>query len=309
MYTLDNILVCLDLSDMDDFLIRYCNFVVESFQPKHITFMHVMMSHDVPPELLKEMPHLDVNLEDLIKEELQEKVDQFFGKLEQVAYRIVVTEGNTTETIIQYAQEQDITLTIMGKKIGYTGHGGVVRKVMSLTPSSVLIVSETTQPRLERILVRMDFSKISGMALKMALRIRELIQSDIRISCQHVYKLPLSYFPQQTALNEEKMRRHLTRYGEKEYLKFLKKYNLEKKDIACEHTLDLNNDEAQVLYHYAMQNGADLILIGSKVKSELADIILDSTSEKLAGVEKNIPVMVVKDRKETIGFLEALFDL
>ncbi|MDZ7777019.1 MAG: hypothetical protein U5L09_16090 [Bacteroidales bacterium] len=41
---------------------------------------------------------------------------------------------------------------------------------------------------------------------------------------------------------------------------------------------------------------------------EYADVILDSTSEKLAGPEKNIPVFVMKDRKQTMGFLDALFD-
>jgi len=35
---------------------------------------------------------------------------------------------------------------------------------------------------------------------------------------------------------------------------------------------------------------------------------MDSTSEKLAGVEKNIPVMIVKDINHSIGFLKALFE-
>ena len=62
------------------------------------------------------------------------------------------------------------------------------------------------------------------------------------------------------------------------------------------------------LYHYGLKHQADLIMIGSKIKSELAKVILDRTSENLADVEKNIPVMIVKDRKQTLGFLEAIFD-
>jgi hypothetical protein len=57
MYQFDNILVCLDLSEMDDSLIRYSNFLVEKFKPKSVTFLHVMKSYEIPPGLSGKWSH------------------------------------------------------------------------------------------------------------------------------------------------------------------------------------------------------------------------------------------------------------
>src|SRR6056297_2352522 len=192
MYQLDNILVCLDLSDMDDSLIRYSNFLVDKFKPKTVTFLHVMKSYDIPEDIIRAFPHLNEPISEVVKEELTEKINVLFKHDETTQTIISVKEGTTTDTIIRYAREQNITLTLMGKKIGYEGQGGIVRKVLNIIPSSVLLISETTQPKMNHLMVRMDFSKMSGMALRMAMRIKE--STGASISCHHVYKLPLKYF-------------------------------------------------------------------------------------------------------------------
>jgi len=305
MYQFDHILVCLDLSEMDDSLIRYSNFLVEKFNPKTVTFLHVMKSYEIPPEMIAAFPHLDQPLTEIVKEELQEKIESLFLYENEIQIQVKVVEGSTTDNIIRYARENNITFTLMGKKIGYEGRGGIVRKVISIIPSSVLLISETTQPRIEHVLVRMDFSKMSTLALKMALRLQEL--TGAKVSCHHVYKLPLNYFPVSSPENDKKLMAHVQKHSRKEYEKFMKKLELKPEKISCTNSLDPENDEAHILYKQALSINADMIVIGSKIKSELADIIIDSTSEKLASTEKNIPVLIIKDRKQTIGFLKALF--
>lgn len=306
MYQLDHILVCLDLSDMDDFLIRYSNFMVDHLQPKSITFMHVVKSYNIPKDIILAFPDLDEPLTSILKDELEEKVNHLFTEKDKVETIISIEEGITTETIIDYTREHNITLTLMGKKIGYEGRGSVVRKVLSLSPSSVLLISETTQHKINHIMLRIDFTKTSQMAMKMAQQLKKL--TDASISAHYVYKLPLKYFPQHNLQNNKKLEQQVKNYSKKEFEKFIKKMNLPKEQIPFSYSVDTENDEAYQLYHEALNKGADLILIGSKVKSGLADIIVDSTSEKLAEANKNIPIFVVKDRKQTLGFLEALFD-
>lgn len=305
MYQLDHILVALDLTDMDSFLIRYSNFLVEKFDPKSITFMHVMNKYDIPKEVLSSL-EMDESLADLVKEEIQEKVDEDFKYQDKISTTVVAEEGVPTENIIQYTIDKKISLTLMGKKIGYKGRGSIVRRVLNISPSSVLLVSETTRQAIEHVMVRMDFSKISEMALKMALKVKDYTGAEV--SCHHVYKLPLKYFGQVTIDNSSKIKQHMERHGTREYQKFMKRLKLDPGSIECEFSLDAENDEAHEHYKKALQNGADMIMIGSRVKSELTDVILDSTSEKLAGVEKNIPVFVVKDRKRSLGFLDKIFD-
>ncbi len=306
MYKFENILICLDLTEMDDFLISYTNFIVDTFQPQKVTFLHVMESFNLPEEMASDFPELGEPLQDIIQEELEEKIGAGYHNDNKVAHKLEILQGHTTEEIVNYARKNKTTLTLMGKKIGYRGRGGVVMKILGLIPSSVLLISETAQRTMKRLMVRMDYNKISAIALKMGQNIAQ--QTSGSLQCLRVIKVPIFYFPQQTSAVESKLKSRLTNHAEKEYKKFLRRQKLEPEIAPCSFVVDMKSDEAQVIYNNAIQQDIDLIIIGSKIKSEMANVIIDSTSEKLAGVEKNIPVLIVKDRKQSIGFLEALFD-
>lgn len=306
MYQLNHILVCLDLTEMDDSLIRYAGFLANKIKPDSITFLHVMRPFDIPKEILEAFPELDEPIPEIIREELQEKINDQFSPDVDLKINTVVQEGYPTESIVKFTQQNNITLTLMGKKMGYKGTGNIVRKILGLIPSSVLLVSETVHERIDNLLVRMDFSKISEMALQMALRISEL--TGAKVACHHVHKLPLSYFPQTPAEDESKLKKYVDKISNKEFLKFVKKYKHENDEIPFSFSIDTENEEAQILYRQALITGADMIVIGSIIKSELSDIIVDSTSEKLAESEKNIPVFIVNDRKQSMGFLKSLFN-
>ncbi len=305
MYQLKHILVCLDLSEIDDFLIRYADFLVDKIESESITFLHVLRPYDIPKEIIEAFPHLDEPIASVIREELKEKIEELFKPVTKLNINIEVVEGYPTETIVKYTQKNSITLTLMGKKAGYEGRGSVVRKVLGIIPSSVLLVSETTHRKIEKILVQMNFSKISEMALKMAFRFKEMTGAEV--ACHHVHKLPLNYFPQNLPEEDIRLNKYVEKHSGREFQKFMKRLKYEPANVPFSSSLDVENEEAQILYNRALTDGADMIMIGSKIKSELADIIIDSTSEKLAASEKNIPVFIVKDRKQTMGFLKALF--
>ncbi len=304
MNHMEHILICLDLTEMDNFLIRYSSSWTKIFKPKNITFLHVIRTYDIPKEIVSAYPHLNQPLPEILKEEMDEKVNEFFKEDDGTKIKTLVLEGSTTETIVQYTRKNDISLIIMGKKISYKGRGRIIRKVMGIAPASVLLITETSQPRLEKILVKMDFSKISSIALKTAQYIKE--HTDAEIICHHAYKLPLKYFPKQPPENDENLLKEVQFHTKKEFSKFLKRFEFNMNDITCSSSIDIENEEANILHNQALTAGADMILIGTKIKSELAEIIIDSTSEKLAESDKDIKVLVVKDRKQTMNFLKAL---
>ena len=59
----------------------------------------------------------------------------------------------------------------------------------------------------------------------------------------------------------------------------------------------------------ALRSEADLIVIGARGKTDAATVILGSTTEKLLAVDKGTPLMVIKKKGQTLGFLDALFSL
>ncbi|NBC82962.1 MAG: universal stress protein [Bacteroidetes bacterium] len=306
MYKTENVLVCLDLTEMDEFLVRYANFIVDEMDPKKVTFFHAFHPVDLPGEVMAELPDMDKPIIDMVQEELQEKVDKFFDKKDQIDFQTVVEDGHISEVILQYTKNHKIDLTVIGKKVAYPGNGRITRRIMPLTPSSVLLVSETAQPKLNHILVRMNFSKITELTLKTAIDIAN--RTGAYVTCFHAYRLPLHQFPQQSEEKQGKITEKMTKHASKEYAAFMKRLKLNPDEIPCTYVYDKESDEAQYLYHHALKHNADMVMIGSKIKSDLANVILDRTTEDMTEVEKNIPVMIIKDRKETIGFLEALFD-
>ncbi|HKJ43284.1 MAG TPA: universal stress protein [Sunxiuqinia sp.] len=306
MDKINNILVCADLTEMDDFLIRYADYLVEHTNAKKIYFLHLLQSYDLPSEIFDEFPDLQKPVVKVVQEELEDHVKRDFQHKATVSVEVVVREGLKSDTLLQFTRDQKINLTVFGKKVGYVGSGSLPRRVTPLTPSSVLLVSETVTPRISKILVRVDFSKMSEIAMKTAIQMADY--TGAQVIALNAYRIPVSHFPQYTLEDERRLQQKMSKHGEKEYEKFMKKLKLDSIEIPCTFVFDKKYDEAHLLYHHGLVNQADLIMIGSKVKSELANVILDRTSEDLADVEKNIPVMVVKDRKQTLGFLEALFD-
>ena len=113
MYQLDHILVCLDLSEIDDSLIRYANFLVTKFKPQSVTFLHVMKSYDIPPEILDAFPHLDEPITEIVEHDLKEKIDVLFTQQKETQTIVKVVEGITTDTIVRYTREKNITFTLM----------------------------------------------------------------------------------------------------------------------------------------------------------------------------------------------------
>lgn len=305
MTAFKNIMICLDLTDIDETLINYTNFLVDTFKPTSVTFIHVMETIEIPDEIADEFPDMDRPLNELVEEEIKEKVEEHFAHPDKVKTDVVLDFGLTTEQVVQQARKRKIDLAVLGKKIGYVGDGGVAKRIVGLMPASVLMVSETTPHNINRILVRMDFSKISAIALKTARTIAS--HTEAKLECHHVYKLPLGYVPQKSPSEVKKLHRKLSDYVQKEYRAFLKKHKLDD-SVPCSYSMDLQGDESQMLYSHAIKLQADLILAGSKIKSQLANVILDTTSEKLADASQSVPVMIIKDQKESIGFLKALFD-
>ena len=305
MFKFDNLLLCLDLTEMDESLIGYANFMVDTFNPSSVTFIHVMDTYEIPEEITGTITDSDRPLKDLLKEEVEEKVHEHYKHAEKLKPNVVMEEGLTVEKIVKYARKHKTDLAVMGKKVGYVGEGGVVKKIIGLIPSAVLLVSETSPYNYSRIMVRTNFATPSVIALQMADYLKSITGASIEL--HNVYKLPYNYFPEQTAQAAQKLKKRLEPYMDKQYKKFVKKYKLPD-DIPFDYTVDVKGDEAQSLYNYAVRNKVDLVITGTRLKSQLANIIMDSTSEKLAGVEKNVPVMIVKDVKEFVGFFKALFE-
>lgn len=98
-------------------------------------------------------------------------------------------------------------------------------------------------------------------------------------------------------------------HAQTDYHHFLKKVDRNEQDFPCTFILSKSDNQAKKIYQHAEKEQISLIIMGSKGKSAAASVLMGSTAERLAHYIKNTPLLIVKDKQENIGFLEALFKI
>lgn len=287
MYQFNKILICVGLSSLDKELLAYANILLTGHDIKNIEILHVSTDDKgvSAGTLENELSHL--------------------GHLKDSAEVNVVTQkGNPTAKILKYAKEQAIDLIIMGrKKAG--DHSVDTGKVVNSAECSVLLVPEGPFTNIKKIVVAMDFSRHGVLGIDTSEKIAENTQAEILLT--HVYRVPSGYHT--SGKNFEDYAKIMEKNARKDAEKFFKKHPLKTENFRTVFILDDNDEPSDKLYQLAEAEDADLICVSSKGLNSFTDIFFDSTAEMLFKRDNNIPLLVVKDKKENKGFLNAIRDL
>ncbi|MDZ7660314.1 universal stress protein [Fodinibius sp.] len=296
-------MVGLDLTNMDDLVLGYLDFLSGINEPEHLTFIHVVEDEAISEELNELFPEVEASksLEDIIREELQKKVNDYF-KAEGPHVNIIIREGSTTETLLSALNEFDPDLLVLGKKTGYEGEGILARKITKYAHCSLLFVAENSQYKLENIHVPITFSKASARALKEAQKMSDAVGAEFHV--QHVYHYPAQFFPY---IPSDKYSERMNKYLNKKYDKFKKKYDL-KNIPKCTFTVKDNGKDADQIYDLTLRTRADLIMVGAKSKTSAAALLTDEMADSLADYHFGVPVFIHKEKEEHIGLLKSLLD-
>lgn len=306
MIQFNRIMVGLDFSATDKVVLEYAKMLQGAFKPSMIYFVHAEEDlDDIPQELLEEYgadlfkPH-----DESLLEKLETTVAEHFTTTDETEIHCQVVEGGPFKEMLHWSHIKQIDLLIVGKKNIENGKGVLPQKLARKVDASVLFVPENCTPKkIERILLPLDFSKKSKMALRLASRLFE--GHNVEFMGGHCYTLPLGWHKAGKTRDkfEEIMQAHATKKFD-DYMEGLD-------DIAIQAVFEIDEDRepSEEIIRMAEKTDSDLILIGSRGKTDIATVILGSTTEKLLSHSKPIPILMAKQKGETIGFLEALFNL
>ena len=305
MYNLTRVLICLDLTDVDDQLIKAAASVANHLDGKEFHFLHVVKSLELPKKVEKKYPDLIAPVDENVRHLIEDKLEKHFKVPAETEYTIDVVEGNTTDIILKASKSKEVDLIIMGKKVIDSGSGMLPEKIVKLCHCSFLLVPYNSYSGLKRIMVPLDFSDSSKMALEQAIHISEV--SGASVICQHCFKVPSGYHTTGKSYAEfaEIMRSNAT----KDFHRFLKVAGFDKNQFPCIYSLTNSEGSAKVIHDTAIKEEMDLIVMGSKGRTGLASILLGSVAMKSVKLDLEIELLVVKDKKDNMGFLEALLRL
>jgi nucleotide-binding universal stress UspA family protein len=297
-------MIGLDLTEMDDVLIKKTATLVKFLGIDKCYFVHVAKNLEIPQEILEQFPDLvaptDESIEAMIKDKLKEH-----NFPEDVETEPFVEEGDhPLDTFLRWAKLKDVDLIIMGRKETLPGHGILANGVAKKAPCSILLLQEKREVKLpKKILMLTDFSSHNHMFYDFG----ERIASDLNAELipLHYYDVPHGY--SKTGKSFDEFSLIMKENAQKDFKKFALKHK--DSDLNCVMELNDGRNIGIQITEYAKGMDADLILLGSRGRTTSAAILLGSTAEKLITANKMLPMLIFKKKGETMGFFDALFKL
>lgn len=210
-----------------------------------------------------------------------EKFDPSLAAKAGLALRVVV--GNPVQAILAYIAKEKVDLLVLGVHGTATGSAGVGELASSCvrrSPTKVLLARDTHTGAYTNIVVGVDFSVASLKAMEAAERVARCDQATLHVV--HVYQPPwrrLRYFAptNETSPDFQKQYRDAL-LGRLDALtgKLEHRASINTQFHLVEHSSD-----GKGISEFAAKNKADLIVIGTSGRSNLAEVLLGSTAERV----------------------------
>lgn len=300
MKNIKKVLVGLDLSPLDEVLIRKTVTLARRYDFERVYFVHVAKDLALPDEVRSSYPGLLAPVDEAIEKEIADKV-LAAGFPEEVSYEIDVKEGGPMENILRWANVKDVDLIIMGRKHDLEGSGTLAKRIALQSPCSVLFLTENMPDKtFQKVIVPIDFSSYSVLALDYA---QQISPDPDSITCYHLYEVPSGYT--KIGKSYEEFAEIMRENSQKEYAQFIRKHNLPEYDLRL--AVRSKDNKAETILDAAKKDGMDLIVIGSRGRSNSAAMLVGSFAEKLININNELPMLVMKKKGENMRFLEALF--
>ncbi|MGB3848839.1 MAG: universal stress protein [Tunicatimonas sp.] len=310
MYELKRIVVSLDLTALDEEVVRYTSVMAEIMDADTIYFLHVAASLNLPDTLSEEYGAALAPVDETIKHETRATVDKHFSNRDTTDIHVDVLEGKPTETVLKYAKRKEADLIVLGKPNQSVRPRLHLGKIAELSSCSVLFVPKGADIRLDEVGVALDFSDQSFRAVQQALRIADegnQRMPPVRVYGLHVYRVPNGF--SKTGKSYEEFAQIMEHNAREEEKKFFKKHKLAFDRCDVRYRLSRDNEVHDELEAFAEEKNLDMLVVGSQGRTAAASLLLGSVSEQMLHYENHIPLFVVKEKGGNLGFFEALFKL
>ena len=285
MKKIKNILVALDLSPLDEKLIKYASFLSQRLDAENVYFVHNIKKYEIS-ELFSE--HLkDVNLDEIIGDELNDKVRENFEA--PANWEVLISEDPYSESLLKYVVEKySVNLAIVGKKKMVNGTGVVSGKLLRLLKCDIVAVPMAAQKKIKIIWAGTDFSQESRKIFRVTKDLQE--EKDTSLKVVHVYSVPVQFSPYVPA---EDMAPQVKKHVKAKYERFIKKINYSK-PIEPLIILGRESGAAKKILANTKMSDLDLLIISDKGGNTFSPFAVGSVTEELFKSDLEVPLWIVK---------------
>ncbi|NJM93454.1 MAG: universal stress protein [Cytophagales bacterium] len=306
MYTIKRILVALDLSDQDEVLLRYLSRLAQIRDLDKVYFLHVSPTLDIPGRILEKYPDLLVPADESIRQNIDFACNRFLELPAGVEQEVLVSQGQVVEQLVRTARQKLIDLVVMGRKNDAVARLSLVRKAVRSAPCSVALIPEQIPNDLHSVLVPIDFSENSLMALEQARFLAEKFP-ELTVKCLHIYDVPSGY--SKTGKSYTEFAEVMKQNAQSECEEFLHHHGLSREGMEFHFLLRKDQDLPKLINQFAISSQANAIVVGSKGRTAFAAMLMGSVAERLVENDQYLPLFVIKDKKAQMDWWDAAMQI
>lgn len=284
MITIDSMMVCLDLSEIDEKLVAFTRSICQGLPVNKVYFVHNIKTSELNEDFRESFGDVDLSKE--VEGNIGDIVAEHFGNCTD--YEILVSEEPNTEVILaDIVKRFDVKLTLLGKRMSSKSTGALGTKLLRILPCSVLIFPETASFDVARVLAPIDFSDASVHALRLSKSLVD--QLGLSLEIMHVYRLPTQYFP---LISEEKAVKKAEEIV-KERFRNLQKRHKEIEGVPYTLVRAANKSIAERICLQLRKKKYDMLVLGLKGNNPLPSLSLGSVPTELYSMDIDIPIWLV----------------
>ncbi|RAU82929.1 universal stress protein [Pontibacter arcticus] len=284
MIKIDAMMVCLDLSDIDEKLVAFARSICDRMEIRKVYFVHNIKVYELSDDFKEWFG--DVDLASEIEGNIQDIVAEHFeGGCE---HEILVSEEPNTEVILaDLVKRYKIKLTVLGKKMSDKSTGALGTKLLRILPCSVLVFPETARFNIQKVLVPIDFSDTSEHALRLSKNLSDQLRLQLEI--MHVYRLPRQFFP---LISQEKAVKKAEEVVKSKFAELQKRHQ-EMSSVPYTLVRAANKSIAERIILHLEKGNHDLLVLGLKGNNPLPTLSLGSVPTELYNTDIHVPLWLV----------------
>ncbi|MBO6522524.1 MAG: universal stress protein [Balneolaceae bacterium] len=306
MYSIERLLVVLDLNEHDEVVYEYVNRMSRVVTFDSILFLHVADNLDIPKQLVEKYPGLIPPIDQSIKGAIKTNIDKYEGIRNIKNIEIEILDGVKLQTISKVVRDNDIDLLVINRSDTHDSEITFLQKLARTITCSIALIPPTIPEEINNLLVPIDFSKNSYMALEYALRI-SADRPEMNILGLHILKMPSGYF--KTGLSYDEFAEELKKNAEQELALFLKENKTDASAFKMHYRLKKSDSIPYMINRFSFSNQIDAVVMGSRGRNTLSSFVLGSITEALIDRDQYLPLIVIKNKDKNMKLWDALLEL
>ena len=281
-----NILVAIDLTDMDETVIRYAHFLNKQLNLTAVHFVHNIKIYDVDEALQDLLGEKDIKT--IIQKNLKAKISKVFE--EESNYTLTILEHDSTEySLKNWAEQNGVDTILLGFKAAEEGTAAMSQKLIRIFKGDVLLVPTTAALSWNRILVPTDLSAPFQLVIRKLKMLQQLEpQPEIRIVKS--FSIPSLFFP---FIDDKKAIEQTQKHIEKQFAEVKKRYSISETYTFFARYQD-DHSVVDIIQKESKSFNADLIIMTAKGASKIASIFIGSTINEIINTDPFQVIYILK---------------